>query len=81
MQILLTTGRIVLPPTVAAVRAVVAFYAVLPMDVLLAQAGLVYCFDGGHFPTLFAALQAAEHCGRGGVGNLDRSSSRGSKGV
>jgi len=29
----------------------------------MAQAGLVYCFASGYFPTLFAALQAVEHCG------------------
>jgi hypothetical protein len=23
----------------------------------------VYCFAGGYFPTLFAAVQAAQHCG------------------
>lgn len=59
-----TTGcRVVLPPVVSAVRAVTMFYAILPVDACLAQAGLVYAFAGGYYPTLFAALQAARHCG------------------
>ena len=63
LQIVTTTCRVALPPVVACVRAVTAFYAALPIDALLAQAGLVYCFAGGYFPTLFAALQAARNCG------------------
>jgi len=38
------------------------YCAVLPMDALLAHTRLVYCFAGGDFPTLFAALQVVEHC-------------------
>ena len=63
LQVVTSTCRTLLPPTVAAVRAVAAFYAALPKDALLAQVGLVYCFSGGYFPTLFAAIQAAQHCG------------------
>lgn len=60
----ITTGcRTILPPLVATTRAVTAFYAALPVDAILAQAGLVYCFAGGYFPTLFSATQAAQHCG------------------
>lgn len=57
------TAQKALPALVGSVRAIRAFYKRLPMDLILAQAGLVYCFCGGYFPALFAALQAAEHCG------------------
>jgi hypothetical protein len=62
-QVISTTGRVVLPPLVASVRATVGFYRALPMDVIVAQIGLVYAFAGGYYPTLFAAIQAAQHCG------------------
>jgi hypothetical protein len=42
---------------------VVNFYRALPQDAILAQVGLVYCFAGGYYPTLFSSLQAARHCG------------------
>jgi hypothetical protein len=35
----------------------------MPTDLIVAQAGIVYCFAGGYYPALFAALQAAQHCG------------------
>jgi hypothetical protein len=57
------TARTCLPPIVGVVRAVVTFYRILPKDALIAQIGLVYCFCGGCYPTLFAAVQAAQHCG------------------
>jgi len=63
LQVVTTTCRTLLPPTVAFVRSVAKVYAALPTDAILAQVGLVYCFAGGYFPTLFAALQAAQHCG------------------
>lgn len=63
MQVLLTTGRLVLPPVVRVTQTVLQFYVALPKDLIIAQAGLVYCFAGGYFPTLFAAIQAAEQCG------------------
>lgn len=58
-----TTCQIVLPVAVALIRTVVAFYRTLPVDLLLAQAGLASAFLGGYYPTLFAAVQAAQHCG------------------
>jgi hypothetical protein len=33
------------------------------VDFIIAQVGLVYCFAGGYYPTLFAALTAAQQCG------------------
>jgi hypothetical protein len=62
-QVLISLGRMVLPPTVAVIKGVVRFYRALPMDVITAQIGLVYCFLGGYYPTLFSSLQAAQYCG------------------
>jgi hypothetical protein len=62
-QVLVSLGRFVLPPAVAVVRGVVRFYNALPMDAIVAQVGLVYCFLGGYYPTLFSSLQAAQYCG------------------
>jgi hypothetical protein len=53
----------VLPPSVAVIKGVVQFYRALPMDAITAQIGLVYCFLGGYYPTLFSSLQAAQYCG------------------
>lgn len=36
----------------------------LPQNALLFLYGFVFCFFGGTFPTLFAAIQAAEYGGR-----------------
>ena len=63
VQTLLQVAKFVLPPTVALTKSVVAFYSALPRDVLIAQAGLIYCFAGGYYPTLFSSLVAARHCG------------------
>jgi hypothetical protein len=62
-QLLISLGRLVLPPTVAIIKGVVKFYRALPMDAITAQIGLVYCFLGGYYPTLFSSLQAAQYCG------------------
>jgi hypothetical protein len=58
-----TTVKMCLPPVVAATRTVAAFYRNLPKDAIVAQVGLVYCFCGGCYPALFAAVQAAQVCG------------------
>ena len=55
--------RTVLPPMVACARVTIRFYRSLPVDFIIAQVGLVYCFAGGYYPTLFAALTAAQQCG------------------
>ena len=62
-QLLISLGRTVLPPIVATVKGVANFYRALPTDAIVAQIGLVYCFAGGYYPTLFSSLQAAQHCG------------------
>lgn len=62
-EILVQCGRLVLPPTAALVKLIADIYRVLPKDAIIAQVGLVYCFAGGYYPTLFSSLQAAQHCG------------------
>jgi hypothetical protein len=62
-QLLVSLGRAVLPPLVATVKGVIRFYNALPMDAIIAQVGLIYCFLGGYYPTLFSSLQAARYCG------------------
>merc|ERR1711865_923277 len=52
-------GKLVLPPLVGAVTGIIQFYQALPMDAITAQIGMVYCFLGGYYPTLFSSLQAA----------------------
>ena len=63
IQILISCGKAVLPPAVSLIRGVIRFYRSLPVDAVTAQVGLIYCFAGGYYPTLFSSLQAAEHCG------------------
>jgi hypothetical protein len=62
-QLLISMGRFVLPTLVGTVKGVVSFYRALPIDAITAQIGLVYCFLGGYYPTLFSSLQAAKYCG------------------
>ena len=62
-QVLISCGKAVLPPAVAGIKGIIGFYRALPIDAVIAQVGLVYCFAGGYYPTLFSSLQAAEHCG------------------
>lgn len=70
-QIIQTTARpviqvitIVLPILIVAIRRLYREFQKLPQNALLFLYGSVICFFGGTFPTLFAALQAAEHGGR-----------------
>jgi len=44
-------------------------YARLPMEYVTLIFGALLCFFGGFYPTVFAALQAAEHGGLSTVGN------------
>jgi hypothetical protein len=62
-NILIQCGNVVLPPVVAVISLVVHFYRALPKDALVAQVGLVYCFAGGYYPTLFSSLAAARQFG------------------
>ena len=60
---LVSVGKTVVPPTFTMIRSVVRFYQSLPIDAIIAQIGLVYCFAGGYYPTLFSSLQAARQSG------------------
>ena len=62
-NILVQAGSLVLPPLFAVTKTIVAFYRALPKDAIVAQVGLVYCFAGGYYPTLFSSLQAAQQYG------------------
>jgi len=39
------------------------FYAIVPTDLLEAGMGVIFCFAGGLYPTLFAACEAARLTG------------------
>lgn len=54
----------VLPIVITTLRSAYFKFQKLPQNALLFIYGAVFCFFGGTFPTLFAALQAAEHGGR-----------------
>lgn len=52
-----------LPMVVKASQMAHAFYCKLPMDAVWFLMGSIFCFFGGLYPTLFAAIQAAKHSG------------------
>jgi hypothetical protein len=58
---------VVIPVLISLTRHLYQTWMKLPQNALLFIYGLVFCFFGGTFPTLFAALQAAEHGGRKAV--------------
>jgi hypothetical protein len=55
---------VILPALIATTRKLYLSFLKLPQNALLFVYGSIFCFFGGTFPTLFAALQAAEHGGR-----------------
>lgn len=55
--------QLALPHIIKALTACRDFYKALPGDLLTAAIGLLFCFFGGLYPTLFAAVQAARLCG------------------
>ena len=61
--IVIGCGKLILPPVVAVTKFIVGVYAALPKDAIVAQVGLVSCFAGGYYPTLFSSLNAAQQCG------------------
>lgn len=63
IETLSTVAVFVLPPVTAITKIIAKFYRALPQDAIIAQAGLVYCFAGGYYPALFAAVQAAQRSG------------------
>lgn len=54
----------VLPVLIKGGAAAVAFYQTLPQNCIHFLIGFTFCFFGGIYPVLFAAVQAAEHGGR-----------------
>jgi hypothetical protein len=55
---------VAVPVVITTTRKVYRLFLKLPQNALLFGYGSVFCFFGGTFPTLFAAIQAAEHGGR-----------------
>jgi len=60
---LLSAVSVLLPMIISACQTLHGIYAKLPMDAVYFQTGVVFCFFGGLYPTLFAAIQAAKHSG------------------
>lgn len=58
---LLTT---VLPMVIQGGNKALGFYRQLPQNFIEFSIGMIFCFFGGVYPTLFAAVQAAENGGR-----------------
>ena len=58
---------VALPFIIQTSKTVYSYYLKLPQNALLFVYGFVFCFFGGTFPVLFAALQAAEYSGRQAV--------------
>ena len=55
---------VLIPFVIRTVQFVYSYYAKLPQNAILFITGFNFCFFGGTFPVLFAALQAAEYGGR-----------------
>jgi hypothetical protein len=55
---------VALPFLITVVRKIYGLFQKLPQNALLFLCGFVFCFFGGIFPTLFAAIQAADYGGR-----------------
>ena len=58
---------LVIPYIILYSKLVYQTYEKLPQNALLFIYGFVFCFFGGTFPVLFAAIQAAEYTGRNAV--------------
>jgi len=53
----------VIPIIINLSSAAYKFYKKLPIVIVRLIIGFIMCFFGGMFPTVFAAIQAAEHAG------------------
>uniref|UniRef100_A0A7S3PCK5 ABC transmembrane type-1 domain-containing protein n=1 Tax=Amphora coffeiformis TaxID=265554 RepID=A0A7S3PCK5_9STRA len=62
-NLLVQMGSLILPPAVGAAKAIVGVYRALPKDAIVAGSGLMFCFAGGYYPTLFSSIQAAQQYG------------------
>ena len=60
----LSVFMVVVPVAITTSRRAYHLFQKLPQNALLFAYGSVFCFFGGTFPTLFAAIQAAEYGGR-----------------
>lgn len=58
---------ILIPPLIYYSKLAYEYFTKLPQNALFFLYGFVFCFFGGTFPVLFAAIQAAEHTGRKAV--------------
>jgi len=57
----------VIPPLFSATAKAYKWFSMLPKNVAQFLIGFCFCFFGGLYPTVFAAVQAAEHGGRKSV--------------
>ena len=64
---LVATLTFILPPMFQITGKAYSFYKTLPENVIQFFIGFIFCFFGGIYPTIFAAVQAAEHGGRKAV--------------
>jgi hypothetical protein len=64
---MVATLTLIIPPLFQIFGKAYAFYKTLPKNVINFLIGFIFCFFGGVYPTLFAAVQAAEHGGRKAV--------------
>jgi hypothetical protein len=61
---IISVFMVVVPVVITTTRQTYLLFKKLPQNALLFAYGSVFCFFGGTFPTLFAAIQAAEYGGR-----------------
>jgi hypothetical protein len=55
---------VIIPPMFKMSAKAYAVYKKLPANAIKFIVGFAFCFFGGMYPTIFAAVQAAEHGGR-----------------
>jgi hypothetical protein len=55
---------LIIPPMFKMTGKAYAVYKKLPANAIKFMVGFTFCFFGGMYPTVFAAVQAAEHGGR-----------------
>jgi hypothetical protein len=55
---------LIIPPLFKMTGKAYAVYKKLPANAIQFIVGFTFCFFGGMYPTVFAAVQAAEHGGR-----------------
>merc|ERR1719223_300637 len=67
---LLNAITVALPHIIAYSQKIRDYYVTLPRDYLNLMIGCIFCFFGGIYPTVFAAIEAAKH---GGMNTLKES--------